>query len=181
MLQVLTWLKGPNRWLIKCPQHMEQLIPLTTVFPDATVVINHRDPVASIQSAIVAICYSSRISRKKVEPDVIAEYWIDRYERMLRACVRDRGQLDDGRTQHVYFHELMADPWKIIREIYRKAGLPLTDAVWWSMDTFVRNNPRRKHGQIVHDLRRDFGRTPESIRERFKFYFDNFPVREEVG
>ena len=29
MLQVLTWLKGPNRWLIKCPQHMEQLIPLT--------------------------------------------------------------------------------------------------------------------------------------------------------
>ena len=27
----------------------------------------------------------------------------------------------------------------------------------------------------------DFGRTPDSIRQRFKFYFDRFPVREEVG
>jgi hypothetical protein len=49
------------------------------------------------------------------------------------------------------------------------------------MDNFVRNNPRGKHGQIHYDLRRDFNRTPDSIRQRFKFYFDRFPVREEVG
>jgi hypothetical protein len=180
MLQVLTWLKGPNRWLIKCPQHMEQLVPLTTVFPDATVVINHRDPTASIQSAITALCYSARVRCKTVQPDQVADYWTHRYERLLGACVRDRGKLDDARVVDVYFHELMADPWKIIREIYRKAELPLTDAAWWAMDSFVRNNPRGKHGQIHYDLRRDFGRTPESIRERFKFYFDRFPVRAEV-
>ena len=181
MLQVLTWFKGPNRWLIKCPQHMEQLIPLTEVFPDATVVINHRDPTASIQSAITALCYSARVRCKTVQPDQVADYWLNRYERLLSACVRDRGKLDDGRVVDVYFHELMADPWKIIREIYRKAGLPLTDAAWWAMDSFVRNNPRGKHGQIVYDLRRDFGRTPDQIRERFKFYFDRFPVCAEVN
>jgi hypothetical protein len=48
------------------------------------------------------------------------------------------------------------------------------------MDSFVRNNPRGKHGQIVYDLRRDFGRTPDDIRGRFKFYFDRFPVKAEV-
>jgi hypothetical protein len=181
MLQVLTWFKGPNRWLIKCPQHMEQLVPLTTVFPDATVVINHRDPTASIQSAITALCYSARVRCKTIQPDQVADYWIDRYERLLRACVRDRDQLDDSRVQDVYFHELMADPWKVIREIYKKAGLPLTDAAWWAMDSFVRNNPRGKHGHIVYDLRRDFGRTPDEIRERFNFYFDRFPVRKEVA
>jgi hypothetical protein len=180
MLQVLTWQKGPNRWLIKCPQHMEQLIPLTTVFPDATVVINHRDPTASIQSAITALCYSARVRCKTIQPDAVADYWIDRYERLLGACVRDRDRLDDSKTQDVYFHELMADPWRVIREIYQKAGLPLTDAAWWSMDNFVRNNPRGKHGQIHYDLRRDFDRTPDSIRQRFKFYFDRFPVRQEV-
>jgi Sulfotransferase family len=159
---------------------MEQLIPLTTVFPDATVVINHRDPTASIQSAITALCYSARVRCKTVQPDAVADYWIDRYERLLGACVRDRDRLDDSKTQDVYFHELTADPWKVIREIYGKAGLPLTDAAWWSMDNFVRNNPRGKHGQIHYDLRRDFCRTPESIRARFKFYFDRFPVRPEV-
>jgi hypothetical protein len=180
MLQVLTWFKGPNRWLIKCPQHMEQLVPLTTVFPDATVVINHRDPTASIQSAITALCYSARVRCRTVQPDQVADYWIHRYERLLGACVRDRDKLDDGRVADVYFHALMADPWTVIREIYKKAELPLTDAAWWAMDSFVRNNPRGKHGQIVYDLRRDFGRTPDSIRDRFRFYFDRFPVRAEV-
>jgi hypothetical protein len=180
MLQVLTWFKGPNRWLIKCPQHMEQLVPLRAVFPDATIVINHRDPTASIQSAITALCYSARVRCKTVQPDQVADYWIDRYERLLRACVRDRGKLGDARVQDVYFHELMADPWKSIREIYKKAELPLTDAAWWAMDSFVRSNPRGKHGQIVYDLRRDFGRTPDSIRRRFQFYFDRFPVKPEV-
>jgi hypothetical protein len=180
MLQVLTWQKGPNRWLIKCPQHMEQLIPLTTVFPDATVVINHRDPVASIQSAIVGLCYSARVRCKEVQPDSVANYWIDRYERLLRACVRDRDKLSDSRTVDVYFHALMADPWAVIEEIYRKAELPLTPAIRAGMTEFVQRNPRGKHGQLTYDLRRDFGRTPESIRERFKFYFERFPVKVEV-
>lgn len=179
-LQVLTWQKGPNRWLIKCPQHMEQLIPLTTVFPDATVVINHRDPVASIQSAIVGLCYSARVRCRRVDTETVANYWIDRYERLLRACVRDRGALSDAKTQDVYFHELMADPWKVIEDIYRKAELLLTPDIRARMTEFVENNPRGKHGQIRHDLRRDFDLSPEDIRARFQFYFDHFPVRKEV-
>jgi len=45
-LQALTFLRGGDRWVIKCPQHMEQLPALFEVFPDATVAIMHRDPVA---------------------------------------------------------------------------------------------------------------------------------------
>jgi hypothetical protein len=45
VLQVLTFLRGPNRWVIKCPQHMEQLVTLFRVFPDATLAITHRDPI----------------------------------------------------------------------------------------------------------------------------------------
>jgi len=44
VLQVLTHLKGPNRWAIKCPQHMEHLAVLYKTFPDATFVMAHRDP-----------------------------------------------------------------------------------------------------------------------------------------
>ena len=24
-LEILQWLRGPNRWVLKCPQHLEQL------------------------------------------------------------------------------------------------------------------------------------------------------------
>jgi len=180
VLQVLTWFKGPNRWLLKCPQHMEQLVPLAEVFPDATIVINQRDPVASIQSAITGLCYSARVRCNRVEPDTLANYWIDRYQRLLNACVRDRDKLDGNRVVDVYFHELMADPWPVIEEIYAKAGLPLTPEIRAAMKDFVARNPRGKHGQLVYNLRRDFGLTPDSIREKFDFYFKRFRAKPEV-
>jgi hypothetical protein len=159
---------------------MEQLTVLNEVFPDATIIINHRDPVASIQSAMTGYAYSARVTRTKIRPDQIAEYWIDRYERLLQACVRDRGALDDARTVDVYFHELMKDPMKILGEIYAKAGLPLGEGMRALMADSLGHHKRGKNGQIVHNLRRDFNLEPEQIRRRFAFYFDRFAVKAEV-
>ena len=180
VVQVLTWFRGPNRWLLKCPQHMEQLPALNAAFPDATIVLNHRDPVASIQSAITSLGYSSRIRVRDVEPSKIADYWIGRYERLLSRCVRDRDLIPDDRVEDVYFHELMADPMRIVGNIYAKAGLPLTDAVRARMARFLDDNPRGKHGALDYDLRRDFGLEPAAIRSRFAGYLERFPVRVEV-
>jgi hypothetical protein len=181
VLQILTFFRGPNRWLLKCPQHMEQLRAVCTVFPDATIVLNHRDPVASIQSAITSIAYSSRIRTKNIDLDGIAAYWIARYEKLLRACVRDRDALPDTQIEDVYFHNLMADPLGTVSRIYAKAALPLSDALRARMTAFLTTNSRGKHGQIDYDLRRDFGLDAACIRERFQFYLDRFPAKVEVA
>jgi len=180
VLQVLTFLRGADRWVIKCPQHMEQLVPLFRVFPDATVAITHRDPIASIQSALVGVCYISRISRKIIRADEIAKYWVDRYERLLRACVRDRDLVPDDQVIDVTFDRLVAEPMNTVEAIYQRAGLPLTAEVRGVMSQFLAKNPRGKHGQIVYNLRRDFRLEPDDVRQRFQFYFDRFPLRAEV-
>jgi hypothetical protein len=180
VLQVLTYLRGPNRWVLKCPQHMEQLVPTFRAFPDATVALMHRDPIASIQSALVGVCYISRITRKRIRAEQIAAYWVDRYQRLLRACVRDRASVPDGQVVDVYFDRLMAAPMTVIEEIYRKAGLPLTAEIREVMQRFLAENPRGKHGQLIYDLKRDFGLTAASLRREFQFYYDRFPVKVEV-
>ncbi len=180
VVQVLTWIRGPARWLLKCPQHMEQLPAVNAVFPDATIVLNHRDPVASIQSAITSMGYSSRIRVKQVDTSKIADYWIGRYERLLARCVRDRDLIPNDRVEDVYFHELMAEPMRIVGNIYAKAGLALTDAVRAKMAQFLDDNPRGKHGALDYDLRRDFGLDPEEIRARFAGYLERFAVRVEA-
>jgi hypothetical protein len=180
IVQVLTWIRGPNRWLLKCPQHMEQLPAVNAVFPDATIVLNHRDPVASIQSAITSMGYSSRIRVKAVEPSKIADYWIGRYERLLARCVRDRDLIPNDRVEDVYFHELMANPMRIVGNIYAKAGLTLTAEVQAKMANFLDDNPRGKHGALDYNLRRDFGLEPAAIRARFAGYLERFPVRVEA-
>ncbi|UCH30118.1 MAG: sulfotransferase, partial [Myxococcales bacterium] len=41
--------EGPTKpWVLKSPQHLEQLPALLATFPDATIVFTHRDPVAVI-------------------------------------------------------------------------------------------------------------------------------------
>jgi hypothetical protein len=180
-MQAVTFLKGPNRWVTKCPQHMEQLPVVHKVFPDATIVITHRDPVASIQSAITMSCYAARVLRKHVDPKGDAEYWIDRYERLLRRCVRDHDALPQSRVLDVSFQELMADSDSVLKQIYAKADLPLTSEVLCGLHDFQTSHPRGKYGQVQYNLRRDFGLQPEAIRERFKFYMDRFPVRVEVN
>ena len=41
VLQIMQWYRPRERWLLKSPQHLEQLGPLLATFPDATIV---RDP-----------------------------------------------------------------------------------------------------------------------------------------
>ena len=57
--KALQWLRGPDRWVLKSPQHLEQLGPLFSTFPDATIAFTHRDPVAVIQSAVTMNALSS--------------------------------------------------------------------------------------------------------------------------
>lgn len=180
VLQAMTWLRGPDRWVMKSPPHMENFGPLTTIYPDATIIVTHRDPLAVIQSAITMLAYGDRIRRTlPLDLNELATYWIDRVEMLLQACVRDHDLLPAGRSMDVLFHEYMADQKTVIRRAYAMADLEFTAAAEASIDGFLAANPRGKHGQVVYDLAGDFGLDIGALRERFQFYYDRFPVRRE--
>ncbi|MPS67280.1 MAG: sulfotransferase [Novosphingobium sp.] len=180
-LQVLTFLKGTNRWVIKCPQHMEQLPALYKTFPDATFVLTHRDPVGSIRSQLTMYTYAARMLRKTVDITEPLGYWPDRYERLLRACVRDRDVLPADQTIDVYFDEWTKAPDRILREIYRIADVELTDEALAELHRYLAEHGEQSRGKIVYDLERDFLVTAEELRRPFGFYFDRFDVAVEVA
>ncbi len=180
VLQALSWLRGPSRWVLKSPQHLEQLPALLEVFPDATVVITHRDPVSVVRSAITMLGYGDRMRRKRLDLAGLADYWIDRVAKLLAACVRDRDTLPPTQTIDVPFDEFMADDVGMVARIYEKAGLPMTSGARAELGAFVTANPRGKHGQLVYDLKGDFGLEPAEVRKRFGAYLSRFPVRVEA-
>ena len=176
-LQALQWLRGPERWILKSPQHLEQLVPLLTIFPDATIAFTHRDPVSVIASTVTMCAYGSRLRCQRVDLAMIAAYWIDRIERLLRACVRDRDRVAPAHSIDVLFHEFMADDVAMVQRIYERAGLEMTADARRVLYDFMQQNPRGKFGRVIYDLETDFGIDPESLRERFEFYFERFPVQ----
>lgn len=179
VMQALTWLKAPERWVVKSPPHMENLGALIAVHPTAIVPITHRDPVAVIQSAITMIAYGDRIRRTHVDLAELADYWIGRVERLLRRCVEDRGHVPASQSIDILFHEYMADQKATVARVYELADLEMPPEAEVRIDAFLAANPRGKHGRVHYDLAGDFGVDVGALRERFAFYYDRFPVRHE--
>jgi hypothetical protein len=180
VLQALTFLRGPRTWILKSPQHCEQLGPLIETFPDATVAFTHRDPVAVIQSAITMMAYSDRLRRTSIDPDWLLDYWSDRVRRLLGACVRDRDLVPAERSIDISFHHLNGNEMPVLDELYRRGGVELTPTVRRRFQEYLDGNPRGKHGHIRYDLHRHFGSSADELRARFGFYFDRFDVRPET-
>ncbi|WP_370501254.1 sulfotransferase [Mycolicibacterium sp. jd] len=180
VLKALTFLRGPRQWVLKSPQHCEQLGPLMRTFPDATVAFTHRDPVAVIQSAVTMLAYGDRIRRKEIDPDGLVDYWVDRIEQLLRACVRDRELVAAERSMDISFHHLNGNEMAILEKLYANNGTELTEQARAAFQGYLDDNPRGKHGSLRYDLQGHFGRSPAEIRSRFGFYFDRFDIREEA-
>ncbi len=180
VLQILQWYRPRSRWVLKSPQHLEQLGPLLATFPDATIVVTHRDPVAVVQSTITMLCYGSRAAYRSPKPEWYRDYWTDRIGRLLDASLRDRPVLPEGHTVDVLFHEYMADEMGTLQRVYDCAGIELTDQARAEIRAYRAGHRRGKEGQVLYDLRGDFSTTPEEVRSRFGAYLDRFPVRIEV-
>ena len=56
----------------------------------------------------------------------------------------------------------------------------MTDAARAQIAAYNDSHPRGKDGQVVYNLREDFGAEPEAVRAGFDFYLDRFDVRLEV-
>jgi hypothetical protein len=180
VLQVLQWYRPRERWVLKSPQHLEQLGPLLATFPDATIVVTHRDPVAVVQSTITMNCYGARTTYRSPEPEWYRDYWTDRIGRLLDASLRDRRRLPEARTVDVLFHEYMADEMATLERVYATAGIPFTEQARAEVEAYRDAHARDRGGRVVYDLRRDFHTTPDEVRARFDAYLDRFDVRIEV-
>lgn len=180
VLKILQWVQPRDRWVLKCPQHLEQMGPLIETFPDATIVVTHRDPVSVIQSAATMLSYGARLTYTSPKPEFYLEYWSDRVRRLLEASVRDRHLLPSDRTIDVFFDDFMADDVATVERIYEVASLPMTDQSRAQIQSYLESHPRGKEGQVVYDLRGDFDATPEDVRAPFDFYLNEFELRVEV-
>ncbi len=175
VLQALQWLRGGKRWVLKSPQHLEQFGPLTRVFPDATVVCTHRDPVAVTTSLVTMVSYSARLSIDHPDPRQIGRYWADRVEDLLSACVRDRDVLAPERSMDLRFDDFMADEWGTVEAIYDLADQPLPPESRDAMHTFLREHPRGRHGRVRYDLA-SFGIDPADREQALAGYRSRFGV-----
>ncbi len=181
VLKLMQLDRGSNKpWVLKCVQNPEQLPALKTVFPDATAIFTHRDPVALIQSTATMIAWGHRMLRTKVDPRAVFDYWADRFENLLRGLVDDRHIWPDNQSTDIFFHEFMAGQTDTAAKIYDLHSIEFTQKAKREIADFIKAHPRGKGGRVRYDLENHFGVRAEEVRERFDFYTKKFPVKFEI-
>jgi hypothetical protein len=172
-LKALQFLRGGRRWLLKSPQHLEQLPVLDAVFPGVVVVCTHRDPVPVVLSMLAMLTYSARMHRSPVPVHEIAASWSDRLQLMLDAFMRDRDLIPDERSTDVRFDDFMADELGVAERIYDLAGEPLTDAARTGMTDYLDNHRRGRLGSVATSAEM-FGLDKHDLPDRFSRYCERF-------
>jgi Sulfotransferase family len=172
-LKAMQFLRGGRRWLLKSPQHLEQLPVLDAVFPGVVVVCTHRDPVPVTLSMIAMLTYTARMHRSPVPVHEIAASWVDRLELMLAALIRDRDAVAADRSIDVRFDDFMADELGVAERVYDVAGEPLTDEARSAITGYLAGHHRSRLGQVVTSAEM-FGLDEVDLRARFAPYVSRF-------
>ena len=172
-LKALQFLRGGRRWLLKSPQHLEQLPVLDAVFPGVVVVCTHRDPVPVALSMMAMLTYTARMHRSPVPVQEIAASWADRLQLMLDALLRDRDAIPPERSIDVRFDDFMADELGVAERVYDLAGEPLNGAARTAMADYLLDHRRGRLGQVATSAEM-FGLDEHDLRARFARYLERF-------
>jgi hypothetical protein len=172
-LKALQFLRGGRRWLLKSPQHLEQLPVLAQVFPGVAVVCTHRDPVPVALSMVAMLTYSARMHRSSVPVAEIAAGWIDRLELMLASLARDREVIAPERSIDVTFEDFMADELGVAERVYGLVGEPVTDDARTAIADYLARHQRGRLGRVVTSCEM-FGLDEDELHARFAPYVSRF-------
>ncbi len=180
LLQYMQWHNPKARWVLKSTGHLFGLDALYTVYPDAQLIMTHRDPLKLIASHCSLVAMACSMGSDEVDREEIGAMWSVSWERAMRNGVDfHRTHPQASSIFDMHFAELARDPLAMVRRIYAHFDLPLSAATEARMREFIEGNPKERHG--VHRYRlQDFGLDPARERERYRFYQDYFAVADEA-
>lgn len=182
MMQYLQWQRPgagvPTRWVLKTPHHQEYFDPLLEVFPDATIVHTHRDPLKTSPSLFSMITHLQMIFSDEVDPNQVATHWLGKIENMARRTMATRDRVGDRGFIDVSYYDMIKDPISEVERVYRAAGMELDDDARSAMEASRKVNKQHRYGRHKYSLE-DFGMTRDEVEPRVAEYRARFNVPYE--
>jgi len=172
LLRLLDWQRPGERWLLKSPVHLWALDVLLETFPDACVVLAHREPLECVASYCSMVAFLMR-DREGFDATALGPAVLEYLARSLERALAVRERADPRRFVDVDYRVLLADPLAEVERIYARFGLPLGAAAREAMRRHLDENPKDRHGAHAYRLE-DYGLAPERVRARLAGYLERF-------
>ena len=187
MLQTLQWnpkaegVSVPS-WVVKAPSHLAELPLVFSIYPDARVVMTHRDPLRVVGSLADTMATLHWMHSDRVAHDSLVEFLCMGVEIQMNGVtkVRDSGTLPSDQIADVVYAELVRDPIGTVERLYRSWGLELSEDARTRLEAYV--GARHEHrGPSEHHYRfEDTGLDLVEHRALVADYQARFGVPSEV-
>jgi hypothetical protein len=178
-LQLLQW-RHPGRWVLKAPSHLGRLRELFAVYPDARVVVTHRDPLRVIGSLASLMATLQRMRSDQVDYDAMVQGMAFGFHYLVEKVMRQRdaGTVPNDRIVDVRYADLVRDAVGTVRVLYEGWGIPFDE----SLAGRIRQRlVGQQHGQ--RDAHRysfaDTGLDLAEQREKFAAYLERHGIAAE--
>lgn len=174
--ELLTYLSAGypgKRLVLKSPDHLDGIVELMEMLPDARVICTHRDMGEQFASYMSLGRATKTIATNCLDAGAEAAAVTDMFDQSIAHMDAARARFPD-RLIDVAYTDLMADPLASVSRIYDFAGLRLPESRRDALAEHHAKNPKNKHGK--HDYSLDeFGVSEAWLRTHFADYAARFP------
>ncbi len=175
-LQFVQWQHQPRstrRWLLKAPAHLLALPALIETFPDATLVMPHRDPATSIASLLRLVENALEIRGQVVARAAARDMWLRNQTVAMERFLAFVDGPDGRRVADVAYRDVVADAGRVARGIYEFSGVPFGEQAAHQIAAWERSHPQEKQESTFYRLE-DYGLTTPAVHEMFGAYVDRY-------
>ena len=170
--------RAPGRWSLKAPGHLHALGAVLAVYPDARLIVTHRDPLEVVPSS-ASLSVSSRPDSLRRDRDregtrrYYGRLWLEELGLMTDRLVEFREERPEVPFHDLSYRDLLRDPLAAVRAAYARFGETLSPAAETAMRAHLAASPQNRHGKHEYGLA-DFGLAEGEVRERFTRYARRF-------
>ncbi len=175
ILKYLQWQDPARRgsgWILKSPSHLPYTDVVARAFPDALLIMTHRDPVQTVPSyiSLQASLYQLNASIGDKE---VAAFWFPRLVEWMTRFQAARERIGEDRFIDIDYRAVVKRPMVEAERVLARFGISADARVETALVEFLAGNKREQ--RPVHDYSAErFGLTDETISQAFAAYRARF-------
>jgi hypothetical protein len=179
-IQLLQWQRPrAGHWVLKSPFHLYGIDAILSAFPDAAIVLIHRDPGQVIASTCSLMGFANDVlAEDQTHRDALPSRVTSWVSEGLRRAEAARERAAPGRIYDIQYAEMVADPLGAVRRLYDHFGYEYTPAFEAGAADWLARHPQHKHGRHSYSGAQ-FGLERRALDADFSWYRERYRVSSE--
>jgi LPS sulfotransferase NodH len=175
ILKYLQW-QDPSRrgrkWILKSPSNLPYAEVAAKAFPNALLIMTHRDPLQTVPSYVSMQAALYKLSATLTDAEVGA-FWFPRLVEWMRMFEAARERIGEDRFIDIDYREVGKEPMAQAERVLTRMGIPVDAQLEEVLAEFLAGNKREQRPMHDYSLER-FGLDEEAIKREFATYRERY-------